>query len=282
MRLFLILPLALTAAALPFAQAEPLPKSGDSVAFLGDSITQQGAQKPGGYVRLVEEGLKANGINITVIPAGVSGNKSNDMLKRLKGSVIDKKPTWMTLSCGVNDVWHSSRGAGVSLEDYQKNITQIVDQAQQAGIKVVMLTATLIGPKTDDKLNTMARPYNEFLRKLAAERNLPLADLNAAMIEAQGPNGEKAKLTGDGVHMNYEGDKMMATGVLKAFGLNDGEIAKAQASWRQIPTQEVTLLFTEDEMTALKEAAAAKEQKLPAYLKTLATGTGKAPAPKAE
>lgn len=275
MRLFQILPFTLTVAVLPFAHAEPLVKSGETVAFLGDSITQQGAQRPGGYVQLVKAGLAQNGIEITVIPAGISGNKSNDMLGRVNG-ILGKKPTWMTLSCGVNDVWHSKNGRGVELGDYQKNITEIVDRAEKAGTKVVILTATLIGSKTDDELNTKAKPYNAFLRELAAQRNLPLADLSAAMIEAQGPNGEKATLTADGVHMNYAGDKMMALGVLKAFGLDEAQLAKAEAGWRQIPTQEVKITLNEDEFTALKEAAEARKLKTGDYLKTLVTEATKA------
>ena len=35
----------------------------------------------------------------------------------------------------------------------------------------------------------------------------------------------------DGVHMNTEGNKLMATGILKAFGLSESEIRKAQESW---------------------------------------------------
>src|SRR5690606_9289238 len=105
--------------------------------FLGNSITQQGAGAPTGYVRLVESGLKANGIDVKVIGAGISGHKSNQMLERLQKDVLDKKPTWMTLSCGVNDVWHGERG--VALDDYKKNITAIVDRCAEAGVKVVIL-----------------------------------------------------------------------------------------------------------------------------------------------
>ena len=57
-------------------------KSGEKIAFLGDSITQQGAGGPGGYVRLVISGLEANGIKAEAIPAGISGLKSNQMLER--------------------------------------------------------------------------------------------------------------------------------------------------------------------------------------------------------
>src|SRR5258706_6973883 len=91
-------------------------QSGDKVAFLGDSITEAGQASPGGYVQLVASGLAANGIVIEVVGAGISGHKSNDMLARLDRDVLSKKPQWMTLSCGVNDVWHG--GNRVPLDGY--------------------------------------------------------------------------------------------------------------------------------------------------------------------
>jgi len=57
-------------------------------------------------VTLVMRGLEANGVKATSIPAGISGHKSNDMLGGLQNDVLNKKPDWMTLSCGANDVWH--------------------------------------------------------------------------------------------------------------------------------------------------------------------------------
>ena len=77
-----------------------LVKSGDKVAFLGDSITAQGWSSPVGYVRLVIAGLEANGVKAVPIPAGIGGHKSNQMLARLQKDVLDKQPQWMTLSCG--------------------------------------------------------------------------------------------------------------------------------------------------------------------------------------
>ncbi|MET0262873.1 MAG: GDSL-type esterase/lipase family protein, partial [Rariglobus sp.] len=142
------------------SHATPLVLNGQMVAFMGDSITQGGAATPGGYVRLVASGLAANGIKIEVIPAGISGHKSDQMLQRLNGHVLSKNPQWMTLSCGVNDVWHGSRGAGVSLEDYKKNITSIVDKCEAAGVKVLLLTSTQINLPLDNPLNTKLADYN--------------------------------------------------------------------------------------------------------------------------
>jgi lysophospholipase L1-like esterase len=211
-------------------------RGGEKIAFLGDSITAGGMGSPTGYCRLVISGLEANGVNATPIGAGVSGHKSNQMLSRLERDVIAKKPEWMTLSCGVNDVWHGANG--VPLEAYKKNITEIVDKAAAAGIKVVMLTSTMIGEDQTNPNNQKLAAYNDFLRELAKEKKCLLADLNADMQETlkkMGSNGKTNMLTGDGVHMNPLGDMLMATGVLKGFGLSEEQLKKAQDKWLDTP-----------------------------------------------
>lgn len=206
-------------------------KSGQKIAFLGDSITEQGAG-PQGYVSLTLRGLEAVGVKAVAVPAGISGHKSNQMLERLERDVLSKKPDWMTLSCGVNDVWHGANG--VPLDQYQTNITKIVDTCQAAGVKVMILTSTMIGEDQPNENNQKLTAYNEFLRTLAREKKCLLADLNADMqaaIVAAGVAKQGTLLTTDGVHMNPAGNKLMAEGVLKAFGLNSDQLEKARKSW---------------------------------------------------
>jgi lysophospholipase L1-like esterase len=208
-------------------------KENENIAFMGDSITQAGA-KPGGYVSLVISGLQSAGVKATAIPAGISGHKSNQMLARLEKDVLSKKPQWMTLSCGVNDVWHGK--GGVELEDYKKNITAIVDQCLAAKVKVMILTATMIKEDATNPLNVKLKDYNDFLIQLAKEKNCLLADLNAEMQAAINASEDKKGgklLTSDGVHMNSEGNKMMAIGVLKAFGLDEKQLEDAKKSWAE-------------------------------------------------
>lgn len=208
--------------------AEIAVKSGQKIAFMGDSITQAGVG-PKGYVTLVMRGLEASSVTATSIPAGISGHKSNDMLGRLDNDVLSKKPDWMTLSCGVNDVWHGANG--VPLDQYEQNITQIVEKCQATGVKVMILTSTMIGEDQPNPNNQKLVAYNDFLRALAKDHKCLLADLNADMqaaIAKAGPDKKGNLLTGDGVHMNPAGDVMMATGVLKAFGVSDEQIAKAK------------------------------------------------------
>ena len=211
-------------------------KSGQSIAFLGDSITAGGSRGPAGYCQLVIRGLASAGVNAKMIPAGISGHKSDQMLARLERDVLAKKPDWMTLSCGVNDVWHGKRG--VPLKDYKKNITQIVDQAQAKGIQVMILTSTMIREDPGNAPNKQLADYNAFLKQLAKDKECRLADLNAMMQSslisgADKPQGNQ--LTTDGVHMNTLGNIMMATGVLTAFGMGEQQMAKAAAEFESIP-----------------------------------------------
>ena len=253
MKKFRILLLAAMAVAVSTLHAGLAVKSGDTIAFMGDSITQDG-NKPGGYVSLVMSALKSQGLEVKHIPAGKSGNKSTDMLARLDADVLSKKPQWMTLSCGVNDVWHfklvlgNRTFEGVGIENYKKNITAIIDKAQAAGIKVMVLTSTMIGEDPSKELNQMMIPYNDFLRQIAKEKGCLLADLNADMQAKlktipDVPGKPKTfgsyfyggdvqnKLTSDGCHMNAEGNKMMARGVLRAFGMTDAQLAEAEKAW---------------------------------------------------
>lgn len=265
--------LAATLIAPTFASAEIAVKSGEKIAFLGDSITQQGWSNPAGYVKLVIAGLDANGIKAEPVPAGISGHKSDQMLARLDKDVLSKKPHWMTLSCGVNDVWHGPRG--VPLDDamakngtyddkvasrgtYKKNITAIIDQATAAGVKPVMLTATVIYENLASKENGLLAPYNDFLRQLAKQKKVPMADLYAMFeerLKAENKPNEKV-LTSDGVHMNTEGNKLMAIGVLKAFGLNETEIARAKAAW--VPLEAAAVEYAKQQAIARAKAAADK------------------------
>ena len=248
-------------------------KTGEKIAFLGDSITQQGHNLPTGYVNMVRIGLKVNGIQTEVVKAGISGNKSNDMLNRLERDVISKKPQIMTLSCGVNDVWHGVRGRGIKLEDYKKNITNIVEKALAAKIQVYIMTATMIGEDQKNANNQKLVAYNEFLRQLAKEKNLPLIDLNAIMqkdvaaMRAKYPGLNTTFVTTDGVHMAPLGNAMMAKAILKAFGLNDSQIAKAEAEWLKLKwSVQGVGNFTVKDFNTIQEKLWAKNTTMRRYL----------------
>lgn len=106
----------------------------------------------------------------------------------------------------------------------------------------------MIGEDPEKETNKQLIPYNDFLRELAIEKKLPIADLSkdmhtafkklpdeAGMAKMFGDPGYqrniKNKLTVDGCHMNALGNIMMAKGILGAFGLSEAKIAAAEKSW---------------------------------------------------
>ncbi len=264
--------------ALAFTAGAATLKKGDTVAFLGDSITQHGWNKPSGYVRLCEAVFNAGDMGVAIVPAGVSGHKSDQMLKRLEKDVISKKPTFMTLSCGVNDVWHQDRNRGIKLPEYKANITKIIGRAQAAGIQVIVLTATMIKEDAQSHQNKKLVPYNEFLREIAKEKGCALVDLNAEMQKRVGDfrkktGSEKNCLTTDGVHMDLLGNRMMALAILKdGFKFTDAELAAAQKTIDGLSFEfAAPAKMSVAEYLKLAEKAAAAKEPPADYLKTVSS-----------
>jgi len=226
----------------PADEKAMLVKDGETVAFLGDSITANGANY-GGYCRLVVQGLKTKGIWVEPVLAGVSGQTSADMLARLETSVLRHRPDWVVVAAGVNDIWHGDPtvkigvfqpkpGMGVKLDAYKKNMTAIVDRCSQAGARVILTTITPIREEPEFKLNVKARTYNAFLLQLAVERNLPIADLHGALF-AEIAKG--IRVTSDGVHPHDAGNRIMAKGLLQAMGFRHGETDRVATEWETSP-----------------------------------------------
>ena len=217
--------------------AAPVVKSGNKISFLGDSITGLGTYHETGYVNLVIDGLKSVGINAVRMPAGKGGDKAPMMLARMQRDSLAYKPDFMTLSCGVNDVWHSLKKSGVELPEYEKCIREIVKNAKKAGVKVMILTPTIIYEDLNNDLNKKLAGYIAFLKKLAAEEGCIFVDTNAAVqdelkrLRRTYPNIKGNVITIDGIHMNPMGDAAMAKAILRGFGLTEKEIAAAESGW---------------------------------------------------
>ena len=232
------------------AADEPLPpllQGVSRIVTLGDSITQAGAD-PGGYVCLMDRYLKAiyPSTPIEIVNAGVSGHKSTDMHARFARDVLASKPQLVTISVGVNDVWHSFRDFtaredhlegnlpnGVPLDVYREEVEAMITAAKAAGIKVVLLTPTPIHENPSTPENGRLQQYLQVLEGLAATHQCPVIDLNRAMTDvivayrrAAGPH--RNLLTTDGVHMNAAGNQLMAWQILRGLGIGEISLAKAQ------------------------------------------------------
>lgn len=220
--------------ALNIQSGEIAVRSGETIAFVGDSITQFG-NRPDGFIHLVMDGLKCNGINAKAIPAGVSGHKSSDIVKRING-ILRKNPDWMVLQCGTNDVGHGVRG--VKLEDYEKNMSTIFKAAQAAGVRVMLVTPSRLSEDPDHANNIKLEKYCEFLRRQAREHKFLLADWNLMELQAiRKRSGIRGfKVTVDNLHLNGYGNRFLAETILAAFGMDEEKTILLRKKWDEIPS----------------------------------------------
>lgn len=217
-------------AALPF-------KNGDRIAFLGDSITQLGADNPRGWVNIVERAIRAESPEVAFIHAGVSGNKSSQMVVRYEHDVCRRSPNWMFFSCGVNDAPNGltgkSKNRGLPLAAYKANVETILDWAREDGTKVIVLSQTpVVEEPADHVANRNLAEYNAILKAAALERDLIYLDPGAVIRAkiAEKTDHSRLTLTVDGTHPNDAGNAIIAETVLKGLaafkGSSDASVQK--------------------------------------------------------
>jgi acyl-CoA thioesterase I len=205
---------------------EPIFKSGSQIVAIGDSITEAG-----GYLKDVDAVLAKNYPELKLPPihnVGISGQKAEDLVKRFQHDVIDRKPAIVTISIDINDVWHRADQPHDPhvVADYWINVAKMVDMASAAGIKVILLTPTVIGEDQATPANKRLWAYVESEKQISRERKCTLVDLHTMFLIALSKRPanvpDKAHwLTGDGVHMKPLGDALMAIAVLRGLGVPD-------------------------------------------------------------
>jgi len=204
-------------------------KAGDPIVAIGDSITAAG-----GYLRQIDAALAQRCPDLhlpKIVNVGIGGQKAEDLLPRFQRDVVDRKPAVVTISIGINDVWHrlGAPHDDQVLATYKANVGRMVEMAQAAGIRVLLLAPTVIQENPAEEGNRRLVRYVEALRAVAQEKQCGLSDLHAMFLSAlqHKPEGETGHwLTSDGVHMNPLGDAVMAVGVLRALGLSDQALAE--------------------------------------------------------
>lgn len=188
------------------------------VIFFGDSITQQGVSK-NGYVTLIKKSLDSTQYEVS--GAGIGGNKVYDLYLRMEDDVLNKKPDVVVIYVGINDVWHKqSSHTGTDYDKFLKFYQAMINKIQGVGSKVILCTPSVIGEKKNggNDLDAELDKYAEGIRQLAAKNQLPVCDLRKIFTDYEHENNtadvEKGILTGDRVHLNENGNKLVADHLL--------------------------------------------------------------------
>ncbi len=211
-------------------------KTGDRLAIIGDSITEQKM-----YSRLIETYLTVcvPELKITARQFGWSGETAEGFLHRMTNDCLRFNPTVATLCYGMND--HKYRPFDLNnAEWYVEKYSGVVASLEQAGARVVLGSPGCVGKvpawtKSDaftlDELNINLCALRDKDIAIAQQFNTAFADIFWTMFKAgyegqtrYGTSHEPYMISGkDGVHPGWAGHLVMAYTLLKAMGL-DGDL----------------------------------------------------------
>ncbi len=188
------------------------------IIFFGDSITEQG-KLLNGFISLINRKIEVEELikKYQTIVSGKSGNRIYDLHFRIESDVLAKSPNIVIVNIGTNDVSGKIlTGTGLDIERFENFYRSIIVKLLAANSKIILCTPALIGEKKnnsnlqDEDLNM----YCEVVRKLSKEYALFLCDLRETFIyqlsETNYENLESGIFTTDGVHLNDEGNRIVA------------------------------------------------------------------------
>lgn len=203
---------------------------GDRVVFYGDSITDQRL-----YTTFAETYVVTRfpTLPVTFVHSGwggdrVGGGGGGPIDLRLQRDVIPYKPTVMTIMLGMNDGGYKAFDE-VAFRTFATGFEHILDTVKAAdpNIRFTIIQPSPYDdvtrePKFDPGYNATLIRYSAFLKELATQRHLDLADLNTPVVEnlksAKAANAALSeKIIPDRVHPGAAGHMLIAAALLKAW-----------------------------------------------------------------
>lgn len=169
----------------------------------GDSLTAgYGLPRGQGFAPQLEDSLRRNGVRAFVTDAGVSGNTAAAGKARLKWTLdgLKRKPDLAIVALGANDMLR-----GLSTRQTRADLDAILAEFSRRGIKV-MVAGMLAPPNLGQ---AYVADYNSIFPDLARRYDAELYPFFLA-----GVAGDRRLNLPDGVHPNFQGIKVMVTGIL--------------------------------------------------------------------
>ncbi len=173
------------------------------VLAFGDSLTAgYGLPRGQGFAPQLEEALRRNGVRAFVTDAGVSGNTAAAGRARLKWTLdgLKRKPDLAIVALGANDMLR-----GLGPRQTRSDLDSIMAEFKRRDIKVVM--AGMLAPPNMGSV--YQREYDGLFPALARQYDAEFYPFFLA-----GVVGDRRLNLPDGVHPNFQGIKVMVSGIL--------------------------------------------------------------------
>ena len=211
----------------PRADADFALRDGDTVVFLGDSITAERT-----YGKVVENYtlLRYPNRHVRFINAGRGGDTAAGGLKRLDRDVLDAGATVVIVAYGINDIGWGTQANDEHRNLYLDSIRAIVERCKARQVRVYIASAPITNEKSDhgetdylqlmcDDAMTIARELGEHSIDIQRSMRTIHRKVRAARASSK-EQDDKNKPTmhaPDGIHLNELGQVAMAYAVLKGL-----------------------------------------------------------------
>ena len=135
------------APALPSMPAKIDLQDGDTLVFLGDSITHQRL-----YTQYVEDFFYTRypDRRINFHNAGIGGARAWDALQRVNRDVLDYNPRYVTILLGMNDGSYQPFNTEI-FKTYQRDMTQLVAEIREGGATPILMSPTMFDARAGNE-----------------------------------------------------------------------------------------------------------------------------------
>ena len=180
------------------AQLASPSKGEPRVVFMGNSITE-------GWIRTCPDFFAGK----PYVNRGISGQTTPQMLVRFRPDVINVKPALVLILAGTNDI--AGNTGPSTLEMIMDNLISMAELAKANKIKVVLSSVL---PAFDYPWKPGLQPaekivsLNKMIKDYADTHDIVYLDYFSSMVDER--KGLKKEYSGDGVHPNEIGYKIMA------------------------------------------------------------------------
>jgi lysophospholipase L1-like esterase len=219
----------------------PVFEEDENVVFVGNSITHGGHYHS--YIWLYYMTHYPDR-SIRITNCGIGGDCSWDILERLETDILDRNPSYLTLTFGMNDVGYYDFFKKNADELAQEKISRSINACQEIEKQLLeqdIQSIVLIGSSPYDEdsrierdifpgKNDAIKEIIDFQKKSAMQNQWGFVDFNEPMILINRENLKKDSLFAisgpDRIHPDNDGHMVMAYLFLKAQGLQGKNVSE--------------------------------------------------------
>lgn len=180
-----------------YAQANKTVETPVRVVFMGNSITDNWWAADSLFF-----------LTNRYVNRGIGGQTTAEMLVRFRSDVLDLRPQVVVILAGTNDI--AGNNGYIAAEHTFGNIVSMVELARAHDIRVVLCSVL---PAYDFPWRPGSQPagkivdLNRMIRTYAVRQGIPYVDYHSALKDNR--DGMPERYSGDGVHPNLKGYKIM-------------------------------------------------------------------------